>query len=144
MYSGYPWPTPTPLFPGLAGVRALELDVQPDPEGRLFAQSAGLRIAGKPGWLDNPTLQHPGFKVGQCEHGPSRCSMVPMHSSSCGCPQPPLSPPVVLLHLSTPLPSHLSPHHLHVLQVLHIPDFDYRSSCTTLKVPSQSFFFCCA
>ncbi|KAI3428421.1 hypothetical protein D9Q98_007248 [Chlorella vulgaris] len=46
-----------------AGVRALELDVYWDPQGRLYGQSAGLRIAGMNGWLTEPQYQQPGFKV---------------------------------------------------------------------------------
>ncbi|KAL4858966.1 hypothetical protein ACK3TF_001332 [Chlorella vulgaris] len=46
-----------------AGVRALELDVYWDPQGRLYGQSAGLRIAGMNGWLTEPQYRQPGFKA---------------------------------------------------------------------------------
>ncbi|GAB4822596.1 hypothetical protein N2152v2_009642 [Parachlorella kessleri] len=45
------------------GVRGFELDLHADPLGGLYAQAAGLRLAGVSGWLDIPELQEPGFKV---------------------------------------------------------------------------------
>ena len=37
-----------------AGVRSVELDVHADPEGGRYAQSAGLRLAGRSGLLAAP------------------------------------------------------------------------------------------
>ena len=44
-------------------MRGFELDLHADPQGGLYAQAAGLRLAGVSGWLDIPELQEPGFKV---------------------------------------------------------------------------------
>ena len=44
-------------------MRAFELDVHADPEGGLYGQAAGLRLAGAPGWLSDERYQRPGFKV---------------------------------------------------------------------------------
>eukprot|EP00887_Chlorella_sp_A99_P005001 scaffold4.g5001.t1 len=59
-----------------AGIRAFELDINWDPDGGLYSQAAGLKLANASGWLDDADLKQPGFKV------------------------------------------------------LHIPDFDWRSTCT--------------
>jgi Phosphoinositide phospholipase C, Ca2+-dependent len=46
-----------------AGVRQIELDNYADPNGGLFDQAAGLKLAGVDGWLDDSELKAPGFKV---------------------------------------------------------------------------------
>ena len=52
-------PAPCPT----AGVRSFELDGFWDPAGGVYAQAAGLRIAGQPGFLADPKYKQPGFKV---------------------------------------------------------------------------------
>lgn len=68
---------PVPPRPALVlpGVRAFELDVYWDPDGGLYGQAAGLRLAGLPGWLDDPRYKQPGFKVRcvRCACRPARC-----------------------------------------------------------------------
>ncbi|KAI7836099.1 hypothetical protein COHA_010027 [Chlorella ohadii] len=45
------------------GVRSFELDAYWDPQGGLYGQAAGMRIAGQSGWLTDPKYKQPGFKV---------------------------------------------------------------------------------
>ena len=46
-----------------AGIRQLELDAYPDPQGDLFGTSAGRKLAGENGFLPIPALRRPGWKV---------------------------------------------------------------------------------
>lgn len=46
-----------------AGVRFLELDLYPDPEGGKYSSPAALKLAGIPARLDDPAYQEPGWKV---------------------------------------------------------------------------------
>lgn len=182
-----------------------------DPSGGLYGQAAGLKLAGRPGWLDDPRYKQPGFKVGsrnffghaalagasrhtlallpatphpqqpgavprllttclQCapvscwpalravaircyrRPGPAvlaRCDS--LCQASCHCvlqaglppagsarfegpahPSPCLPTPGLPRTSPRPIPSvAVSP--LHAFQVLHIPDFDFRSSCLLLS-----------
>jgi hypothetical protein len=45
------------------GIRALELDIHPDPIGGLYCTPAMLKFAGVPAKLNNPELLKPGYKV---------------------------------------------------------------------------------
>ncbi|PRW44370.1 hypothetical protein C2E21_6505 [Chlorella sorokiniana] len=45
------------------GVRSFELDAYWDPQGGLYGQAAGLRIAGRNGWLSDAKYKQPGFKT---------------------------------------------------------------------------------
>ena len=47
----------------MAGVRSLEIDIFPDPNGGTYDQSVVLRLAGVDGWMNDSALQQPGFKV---------------------------------------------------------------------------------
>ena len=47
----------------MAGVRSLEIDIFPDPNGGTYDQSVVLRLAGVNGWMNDSALQQPGFKV---------------------------------------------------------------------------------
>jgi Phosphoinositide phospholipase C, Ca2+-dependent len=46
-----------------AGIRQVELDAYPDPQGGLFSTSAGRKLAGENGFLQIPALSRPGWKV---------------------------------------------------------------------------------
>ena len=61
---------PLPWRP-TAGVRSFELDGYWDPAGGVYAQAAGLRISGQPGFLTDPKYKQPGFKV-RCSADRSR------------------------------------------------------------------------
>ena len=45
------------------GLRAFELDVQPDPQGGLYSQPAMLKFAGVNATLPDLSLKEPGYKV---------------------------------------------------------------------------------
>lgn len=45
------------------GVRQLEIDCYPDPKGGLFSTSAGRRLVGESGYINQPSLLQPGWKV---------------------------------------------------------------------------------
>ena len=53
------------------GIRQVELDAYPDPQGTLFRTSAGRKLAGENGFLQIPSLARPGWKVRL-----SKCCMV--------------------------------------------------------------------
>lgn len=62
-----------------------------DPHGGLYAQAAGLKLANESGWLDDPELKLPGFKVG------SRGAAVVCLASQCaGRGMPPAGPLLLL------------------------------------------------
>lgn len=45
------------------GVRSFELDAYWDPQGGLYGQAAGMRIAGQNAWLTDAKYKQPGFKA---------------------------------------------------------------------------------
>lgn len=45
------------------GIRQLEIDCYPDPDGGLFSTSAGRRLVGQSGFINEPSLRQPGWKV---------------------------------------------------------------------------------
>ena len=53
------------------GVRSLEIDLYPDPNGGVYDQSVALKVGGVDGWLNETLLQSPGFKV--CTLVPEAC-----------------------------------------------------------------------
>ena len=56
----YAFPSLTDLLN--SGIRALELDIHPDPNGGLYSTPAMVKFAGAPS-LPNPALTQPGYKV---------------------------------------------------------------------------------
>lgn len=95
-----------------AGVRQLELDAYPDPQGDLFRASAGRKLAGENGFLPIPALRRPGWKV---VHLKRQCHlMLSRNRKNRACSAQPLRP-------SCPLSQ----------QVLHVPDIDFNSTVWT-------------
>lgn len=123
-----------PLAAQLAGGgRAVELDSYWDPKGGLYGQAAGLRFAGLDGWLTDPAYTRPGFKVGGAvagvAAGPCADSFADTGWRACAVRAPDMPATVPLTSLPATVPSMpVKPH----LQVMHVPDFDFRSSCILL------------
>jgi hypothetical protein len=105
------------------GVRSFELDAYWDPQGGLYGQAAGLRIAGRNGWLSDAKYKQPGFKVGRQQGlvpavAPAICWVHTSARSHSG------QPSTWLLTLSQPT--------IDSLQTLHVPDFDTSTNCILL------------
>jgi hypothetical protein len=111
-----------------AGIRQLELDAYPDPQGNLFRTSAGRKLAGENGFLQIPALARPGWKVKRTRVFGRRL-LSRSHTKACCRQEGPLQVRVL---------SRSGWMFCRPTQVLHVPDIDFNSTVWTFMEGLQA------